>query len=202
MPETTLAGLPRLVRVAAEVRWRGQSALGIALAVAGYWTAAWLLAQPVRPAQTALATAAVGLPTALVLGLASGRRLTESLRRTLPPPRGCIHETPADARERRTRLAGIVLTGVVVLLLFDRASDGGGIMAGLVAGLFGAFGAVDLIDARGWEAAEGRRRARLFALVRPHALSARLGAIEIYEMPRADRERPHDREPSPFDLEL
>lgn len=199
MPQATLAGLPRLVRVAPEVRWRGQCALGMALAVAGFWTASWLLGQGMRPGQTALAAASIGVPTALASMLTGTRRVREALQRSQPPPRSTIHETLADARERRTRLAGIVLTGVIVLLFFDQATAGGGVMSGLVVGLFAALGASEVREAGLWEAAEDDRRARLFAVVRPHALSTRIGVVDVFEMPRSDR-RAILAEPTPFDL--
>jgi hypothetical protein len=184
MPESALAGLPRLVRIAPELRFRGQAAGGIAVATAGYWAFA------------------VALPTLAVSGLPSGERVREALRRTLPPPRAALHETPADGRERRTRLAGIVVTGVMVLLMFDVLTDGGGVMAGLIAGLFGALGTVDWIDARRWERAERVREARLFLLVRPHALSARFGAAQVYELSRPRRPEPLGSGVGPFDLGL
>lgn len=199
MPQTALAGLPRLVRVAGEVRWRGQCALGMAVAVAGFWTASWLLDQGMRATETLLAAGAIGLPTAAVSLAAGPRRVRESLRRSLPPPRAALHETLADARERRTRLAGIVLTGVLVLLVFDQATGGGGVMSGLVVGLFGALGASDVREAARWDVAEREREARLYVLVRPHALLPRMGAVEVYEGPRGDR-RMRALEATPFDL--
>ena len=55
------------------------------------------------------------------------RRMHASLlARALPPPRASVHETLASSRERRTKLSGIVLTGIVVLLLFERFTDGAG----------------------------------------------------------------------------
>lgn len=199
MPQATLAGLPRLVRVAVEVRWRGQCALGMALAVAGFWTASWLLDQGMRPVETGLAAASIGLPTLVVSLLAGGRRVREALRRSMPPPRSTVHETLADARERRSRLAGVVLTGIIVLLLFDQATQGGGVMAGLVTGLFGALGVAEVREAALWDAAEDRRGARLFAVVRPHALTTRIGTVEVFETPRPDHRR-RALEPTPFDL--
>lgn len=187
MPQATLAGLPRLVRIAGEVRWRGWCALGMALAVAGFWTASWLLHEGVRPLRTGLAAASIGLPTALVSVLAARRRVREALLRTQAPPRSTIHETLADGRERRTRLSGIVLTGVIVLLLFDHATGGAGTMAGLVVGLFGALGASEVREAALWDAAEDAREARLYAIVRPHALTTPMAASDIYETPRSDR---------------
>ena len=200
MPESALAGLPRLVRVATELRFRGQAALGIAVATAGFWSASWLLNEPLRPLETLLALLAIGLPTLLVSFLTGGRRVDEALRRTLPPPRASIHETHADARDRRTRLAGIVLTGVIVLLMFDILTEGGGIMAGLVVGLFGGLGLVDRIESERWERAEREREARLYLLIRPHALSTRFGTAQVYELRRPSRDRDLAFQPGPFDL--
>ena len=200
MPESALAGLPRLVRVATELRFRGQAALGIAVATAGFWTFSWLLNEPLRPLETLLALLAIGLPTLLVSFLTGGRRVDEALRRTLPPPRASIHETHADARDRRTRLAGIVLTGVIVLLMFDILTEGGGIMAGLVVGLFGGLGLVDRIESERWERAEREREARLYLLIRPHALSTRFGTAQVYELRRPSRDRDQAFQPGPFDL--
>ena len=39
-------------------------------------------------------------------------------------------------------------------------------------------------------------------IVRPDALTPRLGAAEVYETPRPGREHDHRLEPSPFDLEI
>jgi hypothetical protein len=200
MPESALAGLPRLVRVGPELHFRAQAALGIAVATAGFWAASWLLNEPMRPLQTALAVAAAGAPTLVISGLTSGRRVGDALRSTLAPPRGTIHETHADARDRRTRLAGIVLTGVIVLLMFDILTQGGGLMAGLIVGLFGGLGIVDRIEAGRWEEAEARREARLFVLIRPHALSARFGVVQIYEVRPPSRDRDLAYQPGPFDL--
>jgi hypothetical protein len=200
MPESALAGLPRLVRVANELRFRGQAGLGIAVATAGFWAFAWLLNEPMRELQSLLALLATGAPTLLISYFTAARRVEDALRSTLPPPRGTIHETHADARDRRTRLAGIVLTGVIVLLMFDILTEGGGVMAGLVVGLFGALGLVDRIEAERWERAEVRRDARLFLLIRPHALSTRFGTAQVYELRRPSPDRDLAYQPGPFDL--
>jgi hypothetical protein len=181
-----------------ETRWRGGAALLTAAVIAVFWICTWLVGEDVRTGATALAAAAVAVPTLLIAGFASGRRVRGALSRTLPPPRSTVYETLAASRERRTKLAGVVLTGIVALLLFDRFTDGGGVMAGLLAGLLAALGAVDLVEARTWEAAEKHRHSRLFVLVRPDALTPRLGVTDVYE---ADRARESGRiEPSPFDL--
>jgi hypothetical protein len=200
MPESALAGLPRLVRVANELRFRGQAGLGIAVATAGFWAFAWLLNEPMRELQSLLALLATGAPTLLISYFTAARRVEDALRSTLPPPRGTINETHADARDRRTRLAGIVLTGVIVLLMFDILTEGGGVMAGLVVGLFGALGLVDRIEAERWERAEVRRDARLFLLIRPHALSTRFGTAQVYELRRPSPDRDLAYQPGPFDL--
>jgi hypothetical protein len=100
------------------------------------------------------------------------------------------------------RLAAVVLTGIVVLLLFDRFTGGGGVMAGLLAGLLSAFGAVEWAQSRAWEAAERERDSRLYALIRPDALMPRLGELQVFERPRPGAARPGELEPSPFDLEI
>lgn len=188
------------MRVADETRWRGQFAVATSVVVALFWAFSWLVGEPVRPGVTALAAAAVAVPTLLVTTLAGGRRMHESLARALPPPRASLHETLAGSRDRRMKLAGIVLTGIVALLLFERFTDGAGVIAGLLAGLLGALGAVDWVEARRWEAAERERETRIFVMIRPDALTPRLGATEVYETPRPGDRRSRALEPSPFDL--
>lgn len=197
MADSALAGLPRLVRVVDEVRHRGFAGVGIGIAAAGWWTTAWLLGQRVSELNTVLAFAAVFVPSLVIAALGSGRRLRAAtdLR---PPPRLAVYETVADGRERRTRLAGIVVMGVIILIMFDRLSGAGGEMAGMVAGLFLAVGIVDLFEARSWARIEREHPGGLYLAVRPHALMAHMGAGEVYERPRPDRDRVE--EPSPFDL--
>ncbi len=168
--------------------------------VAAFWASTWLLDEPVRPGASALAAAVVALPTLMVASLTITRRIRESLVRAVPPPRASVHETQAASRDRRMRLSGVVLTGIIALLLFDRFTGGGGLMAGLVAGLLGAIGAVDWFESRQWAAAERERQSRIFVMVRPDALSPRLGSADVYELPRPGRDR--EFEPSPFDLEI
>lgn len=199
-PESALAGLPRLVRVADETRWRGQSAVATAIVVAAYWGATWLVGETVEPARATLAFAGVMLPTLVIVSLASGRRMREGLSGVAPPPRASVHETPASSRERRLRLAGVVLTGIIALLIFERFTGSGGVLAGLVAGLLLALGIADWREAGVWEAAERERESRIFVLIRPDALSPRLGATDLYEAPRPSREGDRAYEPSPFDL--
>ncbi len=199
-PETLLAGRPRLVRVADEQRWRGQFCVATAAVVTAFWICSWLVDEPVRPGITALAAAAAAAPTFLVSAVGMSRRVRHLLGRAVPPPRASVRETMAASRERRTKLAGIVLTGIVLLLLFERFTDGAGIIAGLIAGLLGAAGAVDWVESRRWEAAERERESRLWVMVRPDALSPRLGAAQVYETPRPGDRRSRAVEPSPFDL--
>lgn len=201
-PESLLAGLPRLVRVADETRWRGQSSIATALVVGAFWAFTWLVGEPVEAGPTALATAAAALPTLLVAALAGTRRMRRSLVHAVPPPRASLHETMASSRDRRMRFAGVVLTGILALLLFDHFTDGRGIMAGLLTGLLGGLGAVDWIESRRWEAAERERETRIFVLVRPDALTPRLGTTQVYESPRPGREHDRRHEPTPFDLEI
>lgn len=201
-PETLLAGLPRLVRVADETRWRGQASVATAAVVTAFWASTWLLGEPVRPRETAVAAAVVALPTLLVGSMGVSRRVRDALVRAVPPPRASLHETLAASRERRMRLSGVVLTGIVALMLFDRFTGTGGVLAGLVAGLLGPLGAIDWFTSGRWQAAERERETRIFVLVRPDALTPRIAAAEVYETPRPGRERDHRLEPSPFDLEI
>jgi hypothetical protein len=74
-------------------------------------------------------------------------------------------------------------------------------MAGLIVGLFAVAGIVDLFEGRRWGEAEDARRARLYVMVRPNALVASFGRIEIYEVPRPDSDRrilPAVRRPEGF----
>ena len=190
------------MRVADETRWRGQASVATAVVVVAYWGSTWLVGETVRPGAAALAAAVVALPTLLVASLTTARRMREALVRVLPPPRSTLHETSAASRERRLRLSGVVLTGIVALLLFDRFTDGGGVMAGLVAGLLGALGVADWLESNRWERAERDRESRIFVIVKPDALSPRLAATEVYELVRTAREHDVRREPSPFDLEI
>jgi hypothetical protein len=200
-PDTLLAGLPRLVRIADETRWRGQACVATALVVALFWVSTWLLGEPVRGAATALAATVAAVPTLLIAARGSGPRMREALSRAVPPPRATVHETMASARDRRVRLLGVVLTGIILLLIFDRFTGGGGLMAGLLVGALGSLGAADWIEGRRWEAAERERESRIFVVMRPDALSPRLGATEVYERPRPG-DRAAAAEPGPFDLDV
>jgi hypothetical protein len=188
-----LAGLPRLVRVADEVRARGQATLSVGAAVGAYWVCVWLLDEPVAPLRTLVSLLVAGLPASLLASMGSGRRLAAASGDLLAPPRLAVYETIADGRERRARLGGILLLAAVVLLIFDRLTEGGGTMAGLTIGFFSGIGIVDLMEARRWLEAERARAARLYVIVRPHAMVASYGPTEVYEVPRADadlREEP------------
>lgn len=196
MPDTALAGLPRLVRVADEVRTRGLSLLALAGAVALYWVLAWLVDEPVDPVVTGLNMAAILVPVLILSLVVSRRRLREGLHAATRPPRLSVHETRADARERRTRLIAFVSVAVVVLLLFDRATDGDGRMAGLMAGLFVGAGLAEWLESRAWHRAETSRGSRLYVLVRPHALMSPFGVTEVYEVVRSDG---HDRDRDDID---
>jgi hypothetical protein len=173
-----------------------------AIVVAAYWGATWLVGETIEPARTALAFAAVALPTFAFASAGRVNRIREAVGRAAPPPRASVHETPASSRERRLRLAGIALTGIIALLIFERFTDGGGVMAGLVAGLLLALGSADWREAGLWEAAERERESRIYVLIGPGALTPRLGVREVFEAPRPGREGDRAYEPSPFDLEI
>lgn len=191
MGDSVLAGLPRLVRVRDEVRMRGVAAVGIGAATVGWWMLAWLLGEDVLGLRFVLGIAGIGVPTLLLAAWASGRRLREA-RQFRMPPRIAVYETMAAARERRTRLAGVVMFAVIILMIFDRLSHGGGEMAGLVAGLFIPVGAVDILEARRWTELEREHHdTRLYVLVPARAFMARLSPQEIYERPRSDAEILH-----------
>ena len=198
MADAALAGLPRLVRVVEEVRMRGIAAIGVGTAAAGWWMLAYLIDQDVSVLNTVVAGGAVGAATLVIAAVFSSRRLGGA-REVRKPPRAAVYETVADGRERRVRLAGIVVFGVIVLLAFDRLTGGAGEMAGLVAGLFLPVGAVDLLEARSWASLERMREegAGLYVLVRPQALMASMARHEVYERPRGDRQ---EALPSPYDL--
>ena len=197
--ETALAKAPRLVRLSEEFQWRASAALGAAVAVVGYWVMSWLVGLPVDAAQAGAAFGVAFVPT-LALGIPAARRRAAAARESsgrLPP--GGIRETRAAARERRGKLAGIVLTGVLALLVFDAVFDGGGPIAGLVAGVLGGVGVADLLEARGWRRAEQARGVRLLALIAHDALTIAPTSDKVFE----DRRGALDPVPgpSPFDLD-
>lgn len=191
MHHTALAGLPRLVRVTEEVRLRGQTAVSIAVSVAAYWVLAWFMDEPVDVLTTGANFGVVAALAATVALVVSVRRVREGLSAPPRPPALCVHETRAAARERRTRLAGPVVLGVILLLVFDRATDGEGRMAGLVAGLFLAVGAVDWWESGRWRAAERARGSMLYVLVRANALVSPYGVTDVYEVVRPTDEPAH-----------
>ena len=178
------------MRVAEEVRLRGQTAVWVGLAVVAYWLLAWLLDEPVDAARTGIPFAVLAALAGSLAAVVSARRVREGLAASRRPPRPSVHETRADARDRRTRLAGLVVLGVVLLLIFDRVTGGEGRMAGLAAGLLLAVGLVDWLEARRWQAAERARDSLLYVLVRPNALVAPFGVTDVYEIVRSD----HDHE--------
>lgn len=199
-PDTVLAGLPRVVRVAEETRWRGQSAVATAIVLVLFWGLTWLLGEPVDPVRTPVGFVAVLAPTLWVCATASGRRVRESLARPLRTPRAVVHETGAASRDRRMRFATVVLFGVIALLIFDRFTGGGGMMAGLVAGLMLGVGIPDWRESGLWRAAERERDARLFVLVRPRALTPALAPADIYEAPADGLGGPIEMPLDPADL--
>ena len=97
-------------------------------------------------------------------GLSSARRIREALDETEPPPSSSLIETRADAGDRRSRVFVIVLFAVAALLVADRVVGGGGIIAGVVVGLFvtGLFSAVAVTSvhaASEWSTATNRAAA-------------------------------------------
>jgi hypothetical protein len=167
---------------------RGIAALGIGTATAGWWMLAWLLGEGVDGLRFVLAIAGIGVPMLILSALWSSRRL-RAAREFRMPPSIAVYETIAAARERRTRLAGVVMFAVIILMIFDRFSHGQGEMAGLVAGLFVPVGVIDVLEARTWaELERDHHDTRLYVLVPAHAFMARFAPQEIYERPRSDAE--------------
>ena len=183
MADALLAGLPRIARVAEEVRLRGVLALAVGAAATAWWTIQWLLDQPVKPGLTwALALLTVVL--AAVTGLINvPRRLRDGLRNPRFPSSRVVYETRADGRDRRIRLSGAVFLSVIVVLMFDQVADWGGVTAGVIIGAAAGLGVADLIEARRWASAERERDADLFVRVGPRALVAGFGRIEVFEVP-------------------
>ncbi len=188
MADTVLAGLPRLVRVRDEVRMRGIAALGIGAATVGWWMLAWLLDEGVDGLRFLLTIVGIGIPSLIAAWLLSRRRMRVAAE-FRSPPRNAVYETIAAARERRTRLSGIVLFGVIILMIFDHFSHGAGEMAGLVAGLFVPFGIFDVRESHEWSALEREHHdTRLYVLMPAHAMMAPFSPDAIYERPRSDAE--------------
>lgn len=191
MGDSVLAGLPRLVRVRDEVRMRGIAAVGIGAATAGWWMLAWLLGQGVDGLRFVVAAGAIAIPALLVSLVVSARRV-HAAESPLPPPRVAVYETMAAGRERRTRLASVIVFAVIILMIFDRFSHGGGEMAGLVVGLFVPVGIIDIRESRRWAALErANHDTRLYVLVPAHAWTARFSAQDVYERPRNGTEVVH-----------
>ena len=184
MADALLAGLPRIVRVAEEIRLRGWLALSVAGAVAAWWTIQWLLDQVLQPARTGMFALVI-----TVLGIALGlmnipRRMREGLDAPRSPNARVVYETRADGRDRRIRLSGAVFLSVIVVLMFDRLAGWEGVTAGGVGGVALAAGIGDLVEARRWRRAERARDAELYVRIGPHALVASYSVADIYETPR------------------
>lgn len=188
------------MRAAPELRWRGGAALGTGAATVAYWISTWLVGVPVDALWTTIGFAAIALPAVSVSTLTRVRRVDLSLRDANNPPRSSVYETPASARERRLRLAAIVVMGVIVLLAMDRILEAGGTTAGLTAGLFFSFGLSDLLDGRRFAEAERQRDTRIYYLVPPLAFTPRFGVTTLYEEPESAQGA--FTEATPFDIEL
>ncbi|MGI9539595.1 MAG: hypothetical protein ACR2N6_05545 [Miltoncostaeaceae bacterium] len=188
------------MRAAPELRWRGTAALGTAAATVVYWVSTWLVGVPVDPLWTAIGFAAIAAPAIPATTLTRVRRIDLSLREAKSPPRNSVYETAANARERRLRLAAIVLMGVIMLLALDRVLEAGGTTAGLTAGLLAAFGLSDLLDARRFAEAERHRETRVYYLIPPLAFTPRFGVATLYE--ESETTQGAFTEATPFDMEL
>ncbi len=195
MADALLAGLPRIVPVAEEVRLRGLLALAVGGAAAAWWTIQWLLDEPVDTGRTWLFALVVGVLGAVAVAVNVPRRVREGLREASFPTSRIVYETRADGRDRRTRLSGAVFLTVVVILTFDRLAGWGGVSAGIVTGAVVATGVADLVEARRWARAERERDADLYVRIGPRALAAGFGPLDIYEVPSPPPHR--DRPPPP-----
>lgn len=182
MADAALAGFPRIVRAGDEVRWRGQVLWSLGLASLSYWIIVWLLGGPVDTLSSAVVFAA-GLLAALVLGGITSRRRFAHAMLTLRPPRSVVHETIADARERRARAGMIMFLGVGTLLVLDTLISEIGATAALVAGIGLGMGIVDRLEAGRWDTAETDRSSRIFLMIHPHALIAGMGMQDAFELP-------------------
>jgi hypothetical protein len=199
MADAALAGLPRIVRADDEIRWRGQVLTSLGLAALSYWIILWLLDGPVDP-RFAGVVAGAALLLALGLGAITSRRRFAHAMLTLRPPRSVVHETLADARERRVRAATIMFLGVGTLLLLDTLVSEVGATAALVAGAGIGMGIIDRLEARRWVQAEDERDSRIFVMIRPNALIAGMGANDAYQLPRSrsSGDEPGDELPGSF----
>lgn len=196
MADTVLAGLPRIVRAADEVRWRGQALMALGLASACYWTVLWLVDGPVEPLAAGIFFL-ISLVMGLVLASVTSRRRFTQAMSNIKSPRAMVHETRADALERHTRASIIFVFAAVVLLVFDTFVSNVGGTAALLAGAGIGIGLMDRLEARRWEQAEDDRGSRLYLMIRPGAMLVRMGVTECFELPRATTP---DDGPSPFDL--
>lgn len=187
MADAALAGLPRIVRADDEIRWRGQVLTSLGLASLSYWIILWLVEGPVDPLFAGIVFAAALLFALVLGGLTSRRRFAHAML-TLRPPRSVVHETVADARERRVRAATVMFLGVGILLLLDTFVSDVGATAALVAGAGIGGGIIDRLEARRWVQAEEEHESRIFLMLRPNALIARMGIQDAYELPRGRRD--------------
>ena len=168
------------------MRWRGTACLAVAASVAGYWLIGWLVDQPGELRATLVALAAAAPISMIFAAVISRGRTKHGMAALLPPPSISVYETSADARDRHARALSLLLLGVVSLLAFDRATGGAGTMAGLVVGLTGAVGLVDLVEARRWTQLEGSERLRLHILLPARALVGGTSPSSIYALPSGD----------------
>lgn len=196
MPDDIRTAQPRLVRIAEELRIQGLMALGIALCTLVSWLSGWLLGENVRPGATGVA-GLVGLVLALAaLGPFTRRRVRRATFHELAPP-GAIWETPADAGQRRMRLAFVLILGPMLLLALDRLTLEGGLFAGFLAGAAVGWAALALGEAGVWTRRERRRARPLHLLIPPRALMPPTASTDVYE-----RTLPEPDEVSPFDIPL
>jgi hypothetical protein len=190
MADALLAGLPRIARVAEEVRLRGWLTLTVGGAVAAWWTIQWLLDQPLQPARTWLFALMIGGLGAVAALVNVPRRVREGLRATRLPNARVVYETRADGRDRRIRLSGAVFLSAIVVLMCDRLAHWEGITAGMIIGVAVAMGIADLVEGRRWHRAEREREAELYVRIGPRALVASYGEVDIFEVPEPPPPRP------------
>ncbi len=188
MVDALLAGLPRIARVAEEVRLRGLLGFAVGGAAAAWWVIQWLLDQPVEAGRTWLFALVVAVLTGATLTAHVPRRVRDGLRETRFPTSRVVYETRADGRDRRIRLSGAVFLSAVVILMFDRLAGWGGVTAGVILGVGAGLGVADLLEARRWSRAEREREAELYVRISPKSLVASLGAVQIYEVPNPPAE--------------
>jgi hypothetical protein len=182
MADALLAGLPRIVRAADEIRLRGLLTLAIGFAAAVWWTMQWLLDQPVDATRTWLVAIVVCALAGILVVLNVPWRIRDGLKETRRPSMRVVYETRADATERRTRLSGAVFLTAIVALMFDALAGWGGIVAGGLVGAAVALGAGDIWESGRWAAAERDRDSDLYVTVGGRALVASYGRPVIYEV--------------------